>query len=135
MTVWMSHHLIIWRNFFTSKWLVTFSQIQIQFHFFSSLFSYPYIWFYLHVNLIILSNVVAVVAKHKCGSKLKLQVLSISDEELNVKQSDFPSDFLFGAATSAPQVHIENDLCPYIELIMIIHNIFVYYSWINAFLM
>ncbi len=51
------------------------------------------------------NNVVAVIAKHKKGPKLELQ-------ELNVKRSDFPSDFLFGAANSASQVQIENDLCP-----------------------
>uniref|UniRef100_A0A2N9HXU1 Beta-glucosidase n=1 Tax=Fagus sylvatica TaxID=28930 RepID=A0A2N9HXU1_FAGSY len=37
-----------------------------------------------------------VIAKHKKGPKLELQ-------ELNVKRSDFPSDFLFGAANSASQ--------------------------------
>ena len=75
-----------------------------------SVFFLIHIWFYLHTNLIKLSNVVAVTAKHKKGGKVGSQVPSMSDEELNVKRSDFPSDFLFGAGTAAAQVQIENDL-------------------------
>ncbi|GMY15070.1 beta-glucosidase [Fagus crenata] len=44
-----------------------------------------------------------VTANHKKGGKVGSQVPSMSDEELNVKRSDFPSDFLFGAGTAAAQ--------------------------------
>lgn len=49
----------------------------------------------------------ATLAKETSGRLSTGRSLSYpSEEELNLKRSDFPRDFLFGAATSAVQVHL-----------------------------
>ena len=97
-----------------------------------SVFFLIHIWFYLHTNLIKLSNVVAVTAKHKKGGKVGSQVPSMSDEELNVKRSDFPSDFLFGAGTAAAQVQIENDLYSWTYIFLYVFMIVCVYYVMGA---
>ena len=108
--------------------LPTFSSSRILWSlFYVSVIALPSCWFWfaenqglskLHVfnffqyfKLILnnLSGKIFVVAVRVCVTGESSIELTVEDptvrEELKVSRSDFPSDFVFGAGTSAPQVH------------------------------